>query len=89
MRGKPDLEDPCTLVAPDLSTKFDGYDRLTRKSSIVEEDEILPVWREWDAIRINAWTRSPGPNGWNPSNHYPERERLAADSGQNGEGRPS
>ena len=70
--GKPDLEGPCTLIEPDFSPQFDGYNRITGQSTILEPDQVLHAWREWDATRISEWSRSPSAM-WEPDKHYPER----------------
>lgn len=71
--GKPDIEGPCTLIAPDFSSRGDGDDRVTGKSTIRDPEEVLRAWRDWDAVRINHWTRHPTPVEYEPDKQYPER----------------
>jgi len=70
--GKPDLEGPCTLIEPDFSSHCDGVDRLTGRSTILDPDEVLRAWGEWDPVRISQWSRDPTTK-WEPEKHYPER----------------
>jgi uncharacterized protein YjbI with pentapeptide repeats len=71
--GKPDLEGPCTLIEPDFSSRGDGFDSITGKSAIRPAEEVLRVWREWDAPRISFWSRNPAGAVYEPEKHYPER----------------
>lgn len=70
--GKPNLEGPCSLVEPDFSPRCDGYNRITGTSAILDPAEVLRAWRDWDAVRISEWSRSPTVK-WEPERHYPER----------------
>jgi len=79
--GKPDLEGRCTLIEPDFSSHCDGVDRLTGESAVRDPDEVLRAWREWDAVRINHWSRSSTPVSWEPSKHYPERAARSREKG--------
>jgi len=79
--GKPDLEGPCRLIAPDFSSQCDGVDRLTGESALRDPDRSLGVWREWDTVRINHWSRFSTSVSWEPSEHYPERAAQSHEKG--------
>ncbi|MBL0214087.1 MAG: pentapeptide repeat-containing protein [Myxococcales bacterium] len=67
VRGKPDLEGPCTLIEPDFS------DGPKEQPKLRDPDEVLRVWRERDAAYLHHWNQFGNDTGYEPHRHYPER----------------
>ena len=73
VRGKPDLEGPCTLIAPDFS------DDPERQPKLRDPHDVLRVWRERDTAYVQHWNRFGSDIAYEPERHYPERRPVKAD----------
>lgn len=82
MTGKPDLSGPCTLIAPDFSAAGDGREDMHGTPGLRDPGEVLEVWRERDARRINHWSRYADVTRYQPERFYPERRGKAAPEGE-------
>lgn len=75
VRGKPDIEGPCTLIAPDFSSDGSGGLSSDGVPGIRDPEEVLRVWRDRDADYLRRWNDSGGKTVYEPAKNYPERRR--------------
>lgn len=73
MTGKPDLDGPCTLIAPDFSSEGNGATDSSGVPGYREPADVLRVWREYDAARIHHWSTGGDVIKYEPERFYPER----------------
>ncbi|MBL0214090.1 MAG: pentapeptide repeat-containing protein [Myxococcales bacterium] len=73
VRGKPDLEGSCTLIAPDFSNGIAEWESVSGVPGLRDPDEVLRVWREHDAAYLRHWNLFADDAGYEPHRHYPER----------------
>lgn len=75
LRGKPDLEGPCYLDAPDFSAGDPGGESANGVPGIRDPEAVLRVWRERDADYLRHWYLFNGDAGYDPGQNYPERKK--------------
>lgn len=75
VRGKPDVEGDCTLIAPDFSPAGNGSVSSNGVPGIRDPEDVLRVWRERDADYLQHWYIFGNDTHYRPENNYPERRK--------------
>lgn len=75
VRGKPDVEGDCTLIAPDFSPAGNGSVSSNGVPGIRDPEAVLRVWRERDADYLQHWYVFGNDTHYQPENNYPERRK--------------